>query len=154
MAEGAWEEHEQLRGGRWVEHVQSLYNVRSLSLRVPPGKWSFFICNLERQRIDILPRWELQLKGRSKRKQIRSREGKKRERKKKKTGERKFVLMPCGLRVGILTSLTGSVNFFVSQLTFLPVIRKISGITRMKALLLSHTGGWSLWWILEVTLSH
>lgn len=41
MAEGAWEEHEQLRGGRLVEHVQSLYNVRSLSLRVPPEKWSF-----------------------------------------------------------------------------------------------------------------
>ena len=62
--------------------------MRSLSLRVPPGKWSFFICNLERQRIDILPRWELQLKGRSKRKQIRSREGKKRE--KRKNGRKKI----------------------------------------------------------------
>lgn len=45
----------------------------------------------------------------------------------------KFARSPSGLPVGILTSLTGSVNFFVSQLTFLPVTRGTRGTIRMEA---------------------
>ena len=48
-----------------------------------------------------------------------------------KRSEKRFSHIPFGLPVGILTSLTGSVNFFVSQLTFfLPVNRGTIGISR------------------------
>ena len=44
----------------------------------------FFIFNLERQRIDILPRWELQLKGEANENRSDREKGKKEKKKKKK----------------------------------------------------------------------
>lgn len=161
MAEGAWEEHEQLRGGRWVEDKSRLSIVPRVLLYLNISKDGIIEEN-------VLHKWGPRHRthpiypgGGGKERKIRKENVWKTEKKKGKLDiarnetRKKISRIPSGLRVGILTSLTGSVNFFVSQLTFLPVTRETRGTTRMKAPRLSHRREeWSSWSTPEVIWWH